>query len=182
MKLHSKLTTISSVAALAMSPMVLLAGPKADPAVCVAPVDAVPAGDEVTIEPVKDAGGKADDNKGSDDVIVTDEKSDDVVVDDKPGDVKDGDTAVEVTETAEDGGTVPIDWVKRGGGDNPDVMFYNMAGGEAPVFKGETAGKELGQDEKATDIEAHDAPVVPQINREKKVPVALIKKGRVFLR
>ncbi len=63
-------------------------------------------------------------------------------------------------------------------------MLYNTAGGEAPVFKGETSAvsKELGQDEKGTAIEAGETAVVPQISREKKGPVALIKKGRVFLR
>jgi hypothetical protein len=57
-----------------------------------------------------------------------------------------------------------------------------MAGGEAPVFKNETSAKDLGQDEKATDIETPQAPTVSSVNREKKAPVALVKKGRVFLR
>jgi hypothetical protein len=105
-----------------------------------------------------------------------------------------GDVVTDETEPSEegevttgeelaDGEPVPLDWVKRGGGDNPEIL-YNMAGGEAPVFKNETnaATKDLGQDEKATDIEAQDAPVAAQITREKKAPVALVKKGRVFLR
>ena len=41
---------------------------------------------------------------------------------------------------------------------------------------------ELGQNEKASNIEAQGGPLISQVKRDKKVPVALIKKGRVFLR
>ena len=103
----------------------------------------------------------------------------------------DGHVDPAVCEVA-DGEAVPIDWVKRGGDDdgalNPDVIFQNSVG-EVPVFKGETAPavKEmgqigLGQNEKASDIEAQSGPLISQVKRDKKVPVALIKKGRVFLR
>lgn len=86
-------------------------------------------------------------------------------------------------ETTDEGSVVPIDWGKRGGEYNPEIA-QNMAGGEAPVFKPETSGvaKELGQDEKATNIESKENAGVPLIERAKKGPVALIKKGRVFLR
>ena len=88
-----------------------------------------------------------------------------------------------VENVADEDTAVPVDAVKRGG-DNPDEMFYTMSGGEAPVFKGETSAlsKEPGQDEKGAAIEAKETGGAPQISREKKRTVALLKKGRVFLR
>lgn len=89
--------------------------------------------------------------------------------------------------TTDDGGdgasVVPIDWVKRGGGDNPEI-YQNVVSGEAPVFKPEisSVSKELGQTEKAADIESKEITTSPAIVRVKKGPVALLKKGRVFLR
>lgn len=91
----------------------------------------------------------------------------------------------ETTTTDGDEGVsvVPLDWVKRGGGESPEIS-QNMAGGEAPVFKPEisSVSKELGQNEKAADIESKENTVSPVIVRVKKGPVALLKKGRVFLR
>jgi hypothetical protein len=57
-----------------------------------------------------------------------------------------------------------------------------MAGGPAPLLgKGETS-RELGQDDKAAAIETKANAAAPAIMSENKEPVALIKKGRVFLR
>jgi hypothetical protein len=93
-----------------------------------------------------------------------------------------------VVDKDPDGGAtpVPIDWVKRGDHPegNPDVIFYNMAGGPltsgGPVaVKGNVA---RGQADKGAAIEASGGAAGPQVDREKKGPVALVKKGHVFLR
>ncbi len=86
-------------------------------------------------------------------------------------------------ETVGEASVIPIDWVKRGGGDNPEIS-YNMAGGEAPVFKAEitSTAKEFGPDGRVADIESKENTGAPLIERAKKGPVALLKKGRVFLR
>lgn len=106
----------------------------------------------------------------------------DKVVDPKDAATDDASDEAEVTDSKE-GGEVPIEWVIRGG-ENPDVIYYNMSAGGpgAPAGEGAPASKELGHDEKAAAIETKENGVVPQINREKKGPVALLKKGRVFLR
>ena len=177
MKIQSKLTVIGSIAALVASPLAL-AGPSTpdtsgSPVVVVTPdapeviVDHAAPPEKVTDEEPANDGGKADDG-------------------DKGGEVVVADPTDEADHAGKDDGGVPIDWVKRGGGDNPDVIFYNMAGGgEPPVFKGETTStlsRELGKDDKAADIEAKGNSATPAIKSEKKEPVALIKKGRVFLR
>ena len=184
MKIKSKLTLMGSLALLAASPLALAgkdAPTKADaPEVSeAAPVvivcEKAPEGGEVVA-------GVTEETPGKDVVSAKPEGGVDPVICEMTG----GHVDPAVCEVA-DGEAVPIDWVKRGGGDdgvlNPDAMFQNTAG-EAPVFKGETApvGKELGQNEKASDIEAQGGPLISQVKREKKVPVALIKKGRVFLR
>lgn len=168
LKLHTQLTVIGSIAALATSPVALAnqeAAAKPDAAevqvtetVPEVSVCAEAPGDEVVV------------NEKSTDEVVTGGVTEEPVVDIEEG-------TVEVA----DGGAVPLDWVKRGGGENPEI-FYSMAGGGSPVFKNETSAKDLGQDEKATDIEAQQAPTVSSVDREKKAPVALVKKGRVFLR
>jgi len=169
MKLQSKLAVISSVAVLATSP---LAFAENQEVVITEATEVEVSEPEVVIcEEFIDNG----------EVVVDEKPSDETVIDDTVVDVEDGGTEGEVITTVEDGEGVPIDWVKRGGEDNPEI-YYNMIGGDAPVFKGNTAAKELGQDEKATAIEAQDTPMVSQVNREKKAPVALIKKGRIFLR
>ena len=154
MKMKSKLTLLGSVMVLATSPLAF--AEKAGPAVC----EAAP--DVVVEEPVKDT--KVDEPAAE-------------TVDDKTTDV------ANEGEVTDEGSVVPIDWVKRGGGDNPEI-YQNMVGGEAPVFKEETTSvaKELGQDEKAADIESKETSGAPLIERAKKGPVALLKKGRVFLR
>lgn len=172
MKIQSKLTALVAVTALVASPLVFAedAAP-ITPDVVISPVIVdVP----VVVETPTDS--KAD--KGDKDTSVEVDGStkgnpeDVVTVDDGP---------------VKDGGEVPLDWIKRGGGDNPDVIFYNMAGGPAPVVmnKGETPSalsRELGQDDKGAAIEAKGNAVVPQVKSEKKDPVAVIKKGHVFLR
>lgn len=172
MKIQSKFPALVSIAALVVGPLVF-----ADDAVPITPEVAdcpvivdVPKDVEITTD-----SGAADSGKDvSGEVADPCEPAPDDVVTLDDGPVKDG-------------GEVPIDWVKRGGGDNPDVIFYNMAGGPSPevVAKGETSttlSRELGHDEKGAAIEAKGNAVVPQVKGEKKEPVAVIKKGHVFLR
>ncbi len=94
-----------------------------------------------------------------------------------------------------DGG-VPIEWIKRGGGelDNPDVIFYSMAGGPvlqnvtggpSPAANESTAGsitRVLNQGETAADIENTVTGAAGFTKASKKSTVALVKEGRVFLR
>lgn len=189
MKIKSKLPLMVSLAALVTSPLAL--ADKGTPTKADAPevTEAEPVVIESEITP---DGGEVGDG-------ITDETPVKDVVSEEPEggvdpvicEMTDGHVDPAICEVA-DGEAVPIDWVRRGGGDegalNPDVIFQNSVG-EAPVFKGETApaGKEmgqheLGQNEKASDIEAQSGPLISQVKRDKKVPVALIKKGRVFLR
>lgn len=178
MKLTTKLSLIGSVAALATSPIAF-----ADKQAANKPDAAEVQDSEVEPEIVicEEAPDKLE-------VVVDEETTDEEMteevteeVTEEPGvDGEEGTSDPTVCEQF-DGEAVPLDWVKRGGGDNPEI-FQNVVG-EAPVFKGENAiTKELGQNEKATDIDSQDAPSAAQINREKKAPVALVKKGRVFLR
>ena len=193
MKFQSKLTLIGSMAALVASPIAFAGkdGGKASAAVEEAADPAPVDNDEViTVEddvPVDDGAAEPDHGgKGGQDEEVTDGNDGEA----KDGDVVDEDVELSDpgdSETVEDGGdgAVPIDWVKRGGVENPDVMFFNTAGGpSAPVFKEDTSAlaRELGKDDKAAAIDTKDNAVSPQIKGEKKAPVALIKKGRVFLR
>ena len=185
----TKITVLGSTLALVASPMAFAnnKGGAAKPeAAEVQDIEAEPEisvcekapdkGDVPTV--VKDDSGPADEGE----VTNNGGKTGEGAIDQPVAEGEEGKVDPAVCENV-DGEPVPLDWVKRGGGDNPEIL-YNMAGGEAPVFKNETnaATKDLGQDEKATDIEAQDAPVAAQITREKKAPVALVKKGRVFLR
>lgn len=132
---------------------------------------------------------------GKDEEVVTEEPTDTEVVEitteeegSEPGD------GVEVTEWPEGG--VPIEWVKRGGGelDNPDVIFYsmaggpalqNMAGGPSPAADqstGGTATRVLNQGETAADIEGTVTGGAGVAKAAKKSTVAIVKEGRVFLR
>lgn len=160
MKFQNKLFAISSVAALLTSPVSF--------------ADESKGGTEVVTEVEVVTEGDA-----GEEVVISEEPVENV--EDGGEVVSEPGTEGEVTEPNEevtpDGG-VPIDWVKRGG-ENPDVIFYSMAGGEVPLFK---SAVETGQDDKAAAIEGKGAAAAPQITREKKGPVALIKKGRVFLR
>ena len=189
MKIKSKLPLMVSLAALVTSPLAL--ADKGTPTKADAPevTEAEPVVIESEITP---DGGEVGDGI-TDETPVKDVASEEPEggVDPVICEMTDGHVDPAICEVA-DGEAVPIDWVRRGGGDdgalNPDVIFQNSVG-EAPVFKGETApaGKEmgqheLGQNEKASDIEAQSGPLISQVKRDKKVPVALIKKGRVFLR
>ncbi len=111
----------------------------------------------------------------------TDKDTETPVVDEKPTTDKEEPIDEEVTE--EDGG-VPLDWVKRGGeGENPDVIFYNMAGGGPTAGPASNdAANDAGKDGAATTVEAKTvAPTAPLV-KVKKGPVALVKGARVFLR
>ncbi len=75
--------------------------------------------------------------------------------------------------------------VQRGGEaiEDPSVIFQTaFLGGvknvETPLAKGTP---ELGQEDRAAAIEAKGAGAA-EVNKEKKGPIALVKKGRVFLR
>ena len=168
MKSQNKLFSFSAVAALLASPVSFADAPKGGAEVVT----------EVEVVPDGDAGAE---------VVISEEPSENVEdggeVVSEPGDEGEGteptDEVILDCGVPIDWGTgVPIDWVKRGEG-NPDVMFYSMADGEVPMFKGTV---ETGQDDKAAAIESKGAAAAPQITREKKGPLALIKKGRVFLR
>ncbi len=172
MKIQSKLSALVAVTALVAGPLVL-----AEDAALITP-DVVISPVIVDVPLVVETPTDSNADKGDKDTTVEDNSSSEG----KPEDVvtvEDG--------PVKDGGEVPLDWIKRGGGDNPDVIFYNMAGGPAPevVNKGETPSalsRELGQDDKGAVIEAKGNAVVPQVKGEKKDPVAVIKKGHVFLR
>jgi hypothetical protein len=87
---------------------------------------------------------------------------------------------------ADGGNGIPIEWVKRGGGDDEVSILYSATGGPQPVLdKGAEANplvRELGQEDKAAAIESKASAAATQAMGEKKEPVALIKKGRVYLR
>lgn len=86
--------------------------------------------------------------------------------------------------TGEDGGVcegeVPIDWVTRDGVSDGELIFHTMV----PVenIAADEASIQLGEDDRATRIEQPAGAALQVIKREKKGPVALVKKGRVFLR
>jgi hypothetical protein len=107
--------------------------------------------------------------------------------DDTESPVLEKDTTDGDVTPSDDGGEVPIDWVKRGGElENPDVILYNMAGGggqpsAAPAATASPADV-AGKDEAATTTEAKTVTPVAPIVQVKKGPVALVKGARVFLR
>jgi hypothetical protein len=90
------------------------------------------------------------------------------------------------SEVVYDGGefVVPLDWIKRGGGDNPEIYYSvtNFGGPElTPRSETPTIARQIGLDNKATGIERKENAVF-KANREKKGPVAFVKEDRVFLR
>jgi len=103
----------------------------------------------------------------------------------------DAGTSTDGEEVAIDDGEVigiPLDWIKRGSegeeGENP-VIYYNMAGGpvgEVNDGSSNSASRDLGQEDKATEVEAKANVAAPSVKGQKKGPVAVVKKGRVFLR
>lgn len=170
MKLTSKLIAISSVAALIASPLAMAGKADGGSAVCdVADGAEASHDDEVLVDPIV----------GEDEVVeITLVEGEVIECEAEP--ISDEDPTV-----CDKGvGEVPVDWVKRGevALDNPDVIFQNAAvdgGAEAPVAtKGDI---ELGQDDKAALIEGRGV-AAPEVKHVKKGPVALVKKGRVFLR
>jgi hypothetical protein len=79
-------------------------------------------------------------------------------------------------------GEVPIDWVKRDGGTDEELIYQTTMDGGAPTALLEKGNPEIvGEDDRAVRIE-EKAGAAPLIQRQKKGPVALVKKGRVFLR
>jgi len=175
MKIQSKLFLIGSAAVLSASLLATAAEPAVSqevPRCSAEAVEADHAGEEVT------AGEKTGDTE-----VTHCEKDVDGEVTDPDADlvVRDGEDSV---ATLNDSG-VPIDWVKRDGGDNPEILS-NMAGGDGPAIEKAEASsvlsRELGQDDKAAAIEAKGNSVTPLIKGVKKETQALVKKGRVFLR
>lgn len=187
MKRNKHLLLVATIATIATGSIAW-----ADKEPTVEPMPAVeePASGEVVVEepaveePATEetlADGPGVEEPGSDDSVVEitlyqggeDGEVPEVVLCDK------GEEGAPVHECVEPGGPE----VQRGddqGGD-PDMIFQTTAldgGAEAPA--GNAAG-ELGRDERAADIqdgEARASAVKPQ----SKGPVALVKKGRVFLR
>lgn len=169
--MKSKLITIGSVAALLASPLAMADKSAEGPAVCgVAGKDAQDSpGDEVLVDPV-----------------VIDDKIEHTAVDEGEATVEpcDKDEPVCDKDPAVCGeGHVPIEWGKRGESEleNPDVIFQTTADGGAVAPVSTKADIELGQDDKAAVIEGK-GKAAPLVKRENKGPVALVKKGRVFLR
>jgi hypothetical protein len=85
---------------------------------------------------------------------------------------------------------IPFDWIRRGGGDDPQI-YYSVTnfGGPAvtptTVLQGpETSpiARQIGPNSGATTIEGKVNSGTFQSNRDRKGPVALVKEGRVFLR
>lgn len=179
--MKSKLIAIGSVAALLASPLALADKSAQGPAVCGVAEEGAEGtpGDEVLIDPVV----------GDDEVveITLVEGEEGEVIEITDGEVIEGEGSpvCDKDPAVCEEGQVPIDWVKRGEGEleNPDVIFQNTAfdgGGEAaPVAT--KSDIELGQDDKAAVIEGKGTAAA-QVKHEKKGPVALVKKGRVFLR
>jgi hypothetical protein len=113
-------------------------------------------------------------DEGGTDEGVTDEGE--VVICDKD---KCEDTDCEIVDPAVCEMTDHPEVQQRGGEglENPDVIFQNTAV-DLPAAKAEAG---FGSDERAASIQTKSA-AMSQVNKEKKGPVALVKKGRVFLR
>jgi len=164
MKLYSKLAILGVVAGLSAASAVI-AEEVAPPVVM--PPEVTPPEKPVVEEPTADPSDN--ETPPADDKVTEPEEPGDVEVLPYPGD------------------EVPIDWVTRGsGGENPDVIFYNMAGG-GPRAAGEPghgagASDEAGKDEAGTATEAKTVAPIAPITKVKKGPVALVKGARVFLR
>ena len=142
-----------------------------------ADVEFKPVDEEVVEEVVVTEEGDASTPTDGEEVVVTEEG--------------DAGTSTDGEEVAIDDGEVmgiPIDWIKRGSegeeGENP-VIYYNMAGGpvgEASDGSSNSASSDLGQEDRATEVEAKANVAAPSVKGQKKGPVAVVKKGRVFLR
>ena len=197
MKMKSKLIAMSSVAALLASPLAMADKAAGGPAVCGVAEECteITPGDEVLVDPIIVDEDMVEITlvEGEGEVIEVTAINEGEVVEVIDGEVTEGEATVEPGVDGEpicdkepidcEGSVVPIDWVKRGGGDveNPDVMFFTTADGGAVAPTVTKAEIELGQDDRATVIEGK-GNAAAQVNHEKKGPVALVKKGRVFLR
>ncbi len=154
-------------------------------------------GEEVTFENEETSGEEVtfDDEENIDEeVTTTDGEVNEEVTD---GEIADGGEKVDPEVTTDGGGfEIPLDWIKRGDGFNPEI-YYSMASGAGPavtptvVFRNETSApiaasepiaRQIGPDSKATAIEGRENSGAFKANRAKKGPVALVKEGRVFLR
>ena len=166
------------------------------------PVTLANGGKGAEVTPAVEEGGEApvEDVVVEDEVIVIDDEvSEEVVVEDGEGSAEpeivicDRGKDVDI-EVVDEGEVVELvdpaicemtggPEVQRGedkGLENPDVIFQNTAVDlpGTPVTKAEAG---FGSDERAAAIQAKSAAMSP-VKKDKKGPVALIKKGRVFLR
>jgi hypothetical protein len=189
MKMKSKLIAMSSVAALLASPLAMADKAAGGAAVCGVAEEGV---EITTCEEVIVAPTVVDEDVVE--ITLVEGEGEAIEVTALPdGEVIEGEVAVEPGVDAEpicdkepiacEGEAVPVDWVKRGGGDveNPDVMFFTTADGGVAAPTVTKAEIELGQDDRAAVIEGKGTAAA-QVDHEKKGPVALVKKGRVFLR
>jgi len=152
----------------------------------VMPVDEEVVGD-VVVTDVADSGdvtdGEATDGEVTDGEATDGEATDGEATD---GEATDGE---EVVVEDDDVQLLPIEWIKRGNEDdellNP-VICYFMAGGPAATAVADgslnSESRDLGQYDKAAEIEAKANLAAPSFGSQKKGPVAVVKKGRVFLR
>jgi len=182
MKMKSNLVTVVSLvtlmsasfaraedAAATVAPEVL------DGSVCVL---VYPTDEVINVDAPADVEVKPVDEGVVEEVVVTEEGDAGTPTEGEEVVVEDG----EVTE-------IPLDWIKRGSegeeGENP-VIYYNMAGGpvtgEVSDGASNSASRDLGQEDKATEVEAKANVAAPSVKGQKKGPVAVVKKGRVFLR
>ena len=138
-----------------------------EPDHCVAPTDPLP----------------PDDTGATGDDVVVEEIADPDVTDPTPEpEVKD-DTVVVEDPVCQNG--VPIDWVKRGAGEdleNPDVIFYTLgAGGPLHGAGAPEVSGDAGKDEALPFPKVKIAPV-KALERNSSKTKAVVKAGRVFLR
>jgi len=136
-----------------------------------------PTDEVINVDAPADVEVKPVDEGVVEEVVVTDKGDAGTPTEGEEVVVKDG----EVTE-------IPLDWIKRGSeggeGENP-VIYYNMAGGpvgEVSDGASNSASRDLGQEDKATEVEAKANVAAPSVKGQKKGPVAVVKKGHVFLR
>jgi hypothetical protein len=167
----------------------------------VMPVDEEVVGD-VVVTDVADSGdvtdgeatdGEATDGEATDGEATDGEATDGEVADGEAtdGEATDGEATdgEEVVVEDDDVQLLPIEWIKRGNEDdellNP-VICYFMAGGPAATAVADgslnSESRDLGQYDKAAEIEAKANLAAPSFGSQKKGPVAVVKKGRVFLR
>lgn len=196
MKLKATILTAALAASTAAYAGHREAKPAIDPAVCPA-VEVVEGSEDAEVIVVDDTEVVDGDAGGDDGEVV------DVEITTEDGEVTEGEVVegeVEVTdlEVLADGSGEPCSEVdpavceaggpevQRGGEalEDPSVIFQTaFLGGvksvDTPVAKGGTP--DLGQEDRATAIEAKGAGAA-EVNKEKKGPVALVNKGRVFLR